>query len=153
MQKLLLGTAFLALATAASAQEETTVAMDQVPAAVIEAATANASGMTFESVAMDGEVYEFKTKSADGMAMEVDVMADGTIEEIEKQIDASALPAEVTAALEQNLAGFAPTMVEESTREGGKIIYEFEGQHDGKEIDAEINADGTGYTMNDDAAG
>jgi hypothetical protein len=33
------------------------------------------------------------------------------------------------------------------------VIYEFEGTHEGQEIDAEIHADGTGFMQNEDTAG
>ena len=151
---LLVTTALLALATAAAAQEETTMTMEEVPAAVMEAATAaNAMGTEFESVAMDDGIYEFAGTGSDGMGYEVDVMEDGTVEEVERQIEASALPAEVAAALEAEMAGFTPDYVEESTRADGAVVYEFEGTHEGQEIDAEINADGSGFTQNNDATG
>ena len=140
-------------ALAQTTAEESSMKLEEVPAAVMTAANANANGTTFDKAQMDGEVYELSGKMANGMMMEVDVMADGTIEEVEEQIEMSALPAEVSASLEKELAGFAPTMIEKSTRAEGVVIYEFEGSHDGKEIDAEIAADGTGFAMNDDLAG
>jgi hypothetical protein len=155
MKTTLLATAaLLAAATAAAAQEETTMTMEEVPANVMEAATAaNTMGTEFESVSMDDGVYEFAGTGSDGMGYEVDVMEDGTVEEVERQIEASALPAEVAAALEAEMAGFTPDYVEESTRADGAVVYEFEGAHEGQAVDAEINADGTGFTMNEDAAG
>lgn len=146
--------ALLSVAAAAQAQEETAMTMEEVPAAVMEAATAaNTMGTEFESVAMDDGVYEFAGTGSDGMGYEVDVMEDGTIEEVEKQVSMDALPAEVTAALEAEMAGFTPDYIEESTRTDGTVMYEFEGTHDGQAIDAEMAADGTGFTMNEDAAG
>lgn len=153
MNKFILAAAVAVVGTAVTAQEEATVAMEDVPPAVMEAAMANANGITFDTVAMDDGVYEFAGKMASGMGMEVDVMEDGTIEEIEEQIDVAALPAEVSATLTASLAGFEPTYVEKSTRAEGMVVYEFEGTHEGKEIDAEINADGSNFVMNDDMAG
>ncbi len=153
MKTLLSTAALLLLATVAAAQEETTMTMDEVPANIMEVANANANGMTFETVALDDGVYEFAATGEDGMGYEVDVTEDGTVEEIEREIAMDALPAEVTAALEAELAGFTPDYIEESTREDGSIVYEFEGTHEGAAIDAEINADGTGFTQNEDAAG
>ncbi len=153
MKTLLSTAALLLLATVAAAQEETTMTMDEVPANIMEVANANANGMTFETVALDDGVYEFAATGEDGMGYEVDVTEDGTVEEIEREIAMDALPAEVTAALEAELAGFTPDYIEESTREDGSIVYEFEGTHEGAVIDAEINADGTGFTQNEDAAG
>ena len=80
-------------------------------------------------------------------------MTNDDVSALEREIEASALPAEVAATLEAELAGFAPDTVEESTREDGRVVYEFEGTHEGAAIDAEIAADGTGFAMNDDLAG
>lgn len=154
MKALLLGAATLALSSAALAQEETTMTMEEVPAAVMDAANAaNTMGVTFDAVAMDEGVYEFSGTMESGMGYEVDVMEDGTVEELEEQIDAADLPEAVTAALETNLAGFTPDYVERSTRTDGAIVYEFEGTHEGQAIDAEINEDGSNFMMNEDAAG
>jgi len=154
MNKFLIATAVLTFGTAATAQEETTMTMEEVPPTVMEAATAaNNMGTEFESVAMDDGVYEFAGTGSDGMDYEIDVMEDGSIEEVEKQIAMEALPAEVTTALEAEMAGFTPEYIEESTRPEGVVVYEFEGTHEGQTIDAEINADGTGFMMNEDAAG
>lgn len=154
MKALLLSAVALALGSAALAQEETTMTMEEVPANVMEAANAaNTKGVTFEAVAMDDGVYEFSGAMEGGMGYEVDVTEDGTVEEIEEQIDASELPEAVSAALESNLAGFTPDYVERSTRADGAVVYEFEGAHEGAAIDAEINEDGSNFMMNEDAAG
>ncbi|KGJ03008.1 PepSY domain-containing protein [Paracoccus sphaerophysae] len=145
------------LAVPAFAQEEKKMELSAVPAAAMEAAQKAAPGVTFESVSMDDDegtdTYELVGKLASGKTVEVDVLADGTIEEVEEEIDAAAVPAEVKATLDKELAGFAPTMVEKSTRPQGKIVYEFEGSFEGKEIDAEIDADGSNFTRHDDMAG
>lgn len=86
------------------------------------------------------------------MMLEVDVLEDGTMEKVEEQIEKSALPEAVTKTLAEKLPKFEPTMVEKSTRPNNVVIYEFEGTHDGKEIDAEINSDGSNFTSNDDAS-
>lgn len=158
MNKFAATLAVLGLAAPAYAQEENEMSMEEVPAAAMEAAQANANGVEFESVAMDPDAgtdtYEFAGTMENGMAYEVDVLADGTIEEIEEEIEMDALPEEVMTALEENLSGFTPDMVEKSTREEGQtVVYEFEGTHDGGEIDAEINEDGSNFMMNEDQAG
>ena len=154
MKALLLSAATLAIATTALAQEETTMTMEEVPTTVMEAATAaNTMGVTFDAVAMDEGVYEFSGTMEGGMGYEVDVMEDGTIEEVEEQIEASDLPEAVTAALETNLAGFTPDYVERSTHADGSIVYEFEGTHEGQTIDAEFYEDGSNFMTNEDSAG
>lgn len=89
-----------------------------------------------------------------GKAIEVDVLADGTVEDVEEETDMSEVPQEVSAAPEQNLAGFQPKFIEKSTRDDGDtVIYEFEGEPDGEQIDTEIESDGSNFTMNEDTAG
>lgn len=162
MKTLLTAAASLALAAAAAqAQEETAMTLEEVPQPALDAAMAmlEEAGIstTFDAVALDDDegtmTYEMSGMMEDGMKVEVDVLEDGTVEELEREIAIDALPAEVAATLEAELPGFAPTMIEESTRPDGVVIYEFEGTHEGVEIDAEIAADGTGFTMNEDAAG
>lgn len=160
MKTLLATTAAIMLATAAStvavAQEadESTMAMADVPAAVMEAATAaNATGTEFETVALDDGVHEFAGTQESDMGYEIDVMEDGFIEEIETQIDAAELPAEVAATVAAEMAAAELTYIEKSKRADGVVVDEFEGTMDGAAVDAEINADGTGYAMNDDMAG
>ena len=161
MKALLLGAALSALASAALAQEETTMTLEEVPQAAMDAAMAQLTEAgitaTLDTVATDDDegtmTYELSGTMEDGMTVEVDVLEDGTFEELEREIAMDALPPEVVAALEQELPGFQPTTLEESTRPDGAVIYEFEGTHEGQEIDAEIQADGTGFMQNEDTAG
>lgn len=162
MKTLLLATAALGLALPALAQaqanpDESTISMDEVPQEVMATAQENAAGATFEQVSVENEdgteIYEFAT-TKDGMGFEVDVLADGTLEEIEEEIAMDALPEAVSSALEAELAGFEPSYIEKSTRDDGStIVYEFEGEHEGQAIDAEIAEDGSNFTMNEDVAG
>ncbi len=160
MRYLMIPAVALTLALPATAQEEATIAMEEVPQAAMDAAnTANTIGCTFETVGLDDDegtaTYELAGTMANGMGCEIDVLEDGTVEEIEEQIEMTALPESVTAALEAEMAGFQPEYIEKSTRpaENNAVFYEFEGMHDGKEIDAELAEDGTGFMMNDDTAG
>ena len=157
---LITSAAALALSLPAFAQEENAISMDEVPEAALAAAQENApEGITeFESVQIDDdggtETYEFAATKEDGMAIEVDVLADGTLEEIEEEVAMDAVPQPVSAALDGELPGFEPSFVEKSTREDGSlIVYEFEGQHEGQEIDVEIDEDGSNLVRNEDAAG
>lgn len=159
MKTLMIAAAAFALAAPALAQEENEVSMDEVPEAAMQAALDNAPGgqTEFDSVAIDPdddtETYEFAGTMENGMGFEVDVLADGTVEEIEEEITMEEVPEEVTAALEENATGFEPSYIERSTREDGEmIVYEMEGMMDGQEVDIEINEDGSNYTMNEDSA-
>ena len=161
MQKLFVIAGVLGLAVPAFAQEENQISMDEVPQAAMEAAQAEADalGVSFDSVQMDDDqgtmTYELSGPMENGMMLEIDVLEDGTVEEIEEEVEMTAVPQEVSATLEENLPGFQPDFVEKSTRpaEDGRVVYEFEGTHEGGEIDVEIDEDGSNYTMNEDAAG
>ena len=156
MKRLLVVAAIIGFAGPALAQDETKITMEEAPQAAKDAAMKAVSGVTFETVQIDNdegtETFEFGGV-ANGVKVEVDVLADGTIEEIEQQIDQSELPAEVRAALDANLPGFQPTMVEKSMRPDDLVVYELEGSHDGKDVDVEVNADGSNYKLVDDMAG
>ena len=102
----------------------------------------------------DNETYEFSGAEEDGAMIEVDVLADGTFEEIEEQIDMEAVPQPVSAMLDFAVPGMEPTFIEKSTRdEGSTIIYGFEGQLGGQPVDVEIDEDGSGFVNNADMAG
>lgn len=161
MQKFLVTAAVLGLAAPAFAQEESQISMDEVPQVAMDAAQAEADamGVSFENVQVDDDqgtmTYELSGQMENGMMLEIDVLEDGTVEEIEEEVEMSAVPQEVAATLEENLSGFQPDFVEKSTRpaEDGRVVYEFEGTHEGGEVDVEINEDGSNYMMNQDAAG
>ena len=147
--------AVAAFATAAQAQDE--MSMDEAPAEARAAARAAAPGMSFDSVGLDLDggqaTYEFAGKNADGMTVEVDVLADGQVLEIERQIDMSEVPSAVKTLLDRYAAGMQPEMIEESTHANFEIWYEFGGTLDGSEIDAEVSADGKRIMIQDDQAG
>ena len=147
--------------TLAFAQEENAVDMADVPPAAMEAASAEAGKLglqdvQFASVSIDPdagtETYEFLTTAASGKSLEIDVLADGTVEEVEEEIEMGDLPEPVLATLESELSGFEPSMVERSTR-ADKVVFEFEGMMDGREIDVEIDEDGSNFMQEGDMEG
>ena len=164
MNKLLATAAALAFAlpafaqTSGGASEESAITMDDVPEAAMTAAQENAMGVEFENVQIDPdnetETFEFAGTKEDGMSLEVDVLADGTIEEIEEEITMEQVPQAVSATLDAEVSGMEPSFIEKSTREDGSlIVYEFEGTLDGQEVDVEVNEDGSNFVRNEDAAG
>ena len=163
MKKFLLATAAIGLALPAFAQvsgdaaEENVISMDEVPEAARTAAEENSMGVTFDKVQIDDdggtETYEFSGAKEDGTMIEVDVLADGTVEEIEEQIDMEAVPQPVSATLDSEVPGLDPTFIEKSTRDdGATIVYEFEGELEGQPVDVEIDEDGSGFVNNADMA-
>lgn len=156
MTRLMTGTALATLlALPALAQEEGEMSMDEVPQEVMSAAEeANSIGCEFESAAMDEGTYELAGTMQGGMGCEIDVLEDGTIDEVEEEIAMEDVPEAVSSTLESEMSGFEPSYIERSHRENGEsVFYEFEGTHDGGEVDVEIAEDGSGFEMQDDSAG
>ncbi len=143
-----------ALFTPSFAQDETEISFDDVPEIVMEAALATAPGVTFERVSIEVEngvpIYEFEATDHAGNHIEIDVFEDGSIEEIEMEIDIDDVPAVVIAALEETAPGFTATYVEFSVRDGNVYVYEFEGDYQGRAVDIEIAENGDVLFMSDD---
>ena len=139
---------------AASAQS---VEMSAVPPTVVAVARAAVPGVEWTKAGIDVDiatmtpVYEI-TGTIGGRQVEVDVTVTGEIDEIERQVEMSAVPQKAQALLRAYLPQFQPTMVEHSTRKGGRVVYELEGRHDGREIDVEVGEAGDVIMINDDAA-
>lgn len=140
----------------AFAGEENTVNMKDVPPAAKAAAMAAAPGVKFDKVGLDMDdgtaSYEFAGKM-DGKAIELDVMEDGTVEEMEHEISMDEVPERVSKTLKKHMGDFEPKFIEKSVRNGFQVYYEFEGEGpEGGELDVEISADGKKIIIQDDTA-
>lgn len=135
-----------ALGFLAPVSAEDDASPDEAPATVKAAAMAAVPGGELTELSIDEDdgvkVYEFDAVTADGDAVEIDVLEDGTVEEIEQEIALADVPPGVLAKLEETAPGFQAEEIERSSRPGGVEIYEFEGEHDGQEAELEIDADG-----------
>lgn len=172
MSKRLLATSvcaalFLSLVSVATAQDATPepmitegieeeISMDQVPnwvrSAANEAAEYYFPGATFESVQFDvgGELsaFEFAGTSAEGATIEIDILPDGSLQEVEEIIDESGVPAEALTTLQTYVADFTVADYERSIRPQSngivQVWYEFGGTNAaGEEFDVEVNEAGT----------
>lgn len=149
-QNFLLASVALAFASGAAIAQDTgeqTIEISAIPQPVMAAAEEAESGMDFTEANTETEggktIYEIRGKDSAGMTVEVDVSEDGTVEEIERQIAADKVPANVMAALRMEVPNFQPTLIETSERDGAVTTYEFEGTADGKTWDVEVSADGS----------
>jgi hypothetical protein len=144
----------VAISPAAFAQD---MKVEDAPAAVRAVALLAAGGLPLESVALDLDggiaTYEFKTKTERGTQLEIDVTADGHIDELEEEITINDVPGQVTELLARHFPGLKPTFIERSTRGSLAVWYEFEGTHDGRELDIEVRSDGRVILIQDDTAG
>lgn len=135
--------------TAKTETDESAVTMADVPVNVRMAAMAVASAEGYRiqqistEVERDGRLdYEFG-----GDGFEIDIAADGTLDEIEVVTPLEALPEEARTTLSQLLGDFEPSSVEASTRPGGVVVYEFEGQLRESNVDVELSADAQQMTL------
>jgi hypothetical protein len=156
--------AFTAFAAAATAQAQSAkLETNQLPPHI--AAAARAAG-GFEQITEAGieiengrPIFEIKGRTRDGRVREVDILASGEIEEIEDEIQQGEVPQPVMQTLQKWMPNFRPTKFERSERPvpGGSgvtsLVYEFEGQHGGVEVDVEVAADGSRLTIVDDTRG
>ncbi|MEO1152041.1 MAG: hypothetical protein AAFW83_13785 [Pseudomonadota bacterium] len=139
---------FVSVSSAAlSAAAFQPVSFEDVPAHVLETAQKTAPGVTFDKVSTENEagvtVYEFEATDYRGRHIEVDVRADGSLEEIEMEIDESEVPDTVLAALNADQKDFTVRYIEVSVRANGFHVYEFEGiTAAGGRLDIEIAEDG-----------
>ena len=143
------GIAALALSCGpAPAQDsvEKIIDLSEVPKAAMTAARAAAGDveLTVGNTETKGDktVYELRGRMADGMTLEVDVFADGTIEEVEREIDPAEVPKVVMDAVKAKYPGFTARRVEANERGGQLVEYNIEGRRsDGKMFDVEVKAD------------
>lgn len=104
-------------------------------------------------------VFEIKGRTREGKVREVDLLTSGEVEEIEEEIAQNEVPAPVMQALQRWMPNFRPTKMERSERPipgtagASHMMYEFEGQHGGMEVDVEVAADGSRLLLVDDTRG
>ncbi len=144
------------LAAAAHAEGETAISFDAVPANVMDTALTTAPGVEFEKVSTEEEngatIYEFEATTFEGKHVEVDVREDGTLMEIEMEMDFDEVPDAVVETLLAAYPDFAETYVEASIRGDWSTVYEIEGDtRDGERVAVEISEVGEIITVSDEA--
>ena len=155
LPRALLFVSAFAFSAPAFAQDETEIAMEDVPENVLDVALNTAPGVEFERVSIEVEngvvIYEFEAKDHKGCHIEIDVTEDGQLEEIEMEIAMDEVPQAVAATLERTAPGFRAEYIELSVRDGGAaFVYEFEGNIDGAPVDIEIAENGALIFISDD---
>lgn len=152
----MLAAALLLATGSAGAGEQVTVALSQVPAALLQAARAAMPQAEFTSANTESEaggplVYELQGRTADGRKLEVDVFESGEIEEIEVEFTRDLVPGAVLLAVERAYPGFVPEFIEASHSAAKKVVqYEFVGRAGGRQLDLDVSADGRQVRLADD---
>lgn len=91
------------------------------------------------------KIYELGGKQKNGCPFEVDIIAPGTLDEVEYQLPS--VPGVIQSAIKSQVPGFKATSVEKSVRPGGVVVYEVEGVKGGVEYEVDVNANGTNVTV------
>ncbi|WP_026942783.1 PepSY domain-containing protein [Hellea balneolensis] len=114
----------------------------EVPTAALKTAEHYAPGVVFTRYAYEDEngqrIYEFEAHDMDGRHIEVDVLADGTLQEIEMEKEWDEVPIYVAMELTIEHPNFSPEFIEASIRPNGETVYEFEGIEAGLPTDYEV---------------
>lgn len=137
----------MAFATTIQAYDNTEISFNDVPKHVLATAKQYAPSINFERYAVDNEngklVYEFEGRDAFGKHIEIDVLPDGTLEEIELETSWDEVPVSIQIKLSIDAKDFKPSFIERSIRADGTTVYEFEAvQSDGTLREIEIMNDG-----------
>jgi hypothetical protein len=157
MRLIMLAAASAAAVLSAAAANAQSVEMNTLPPTIVAVANAAAPDVEWSKAGIDVDfdsltpVYEL-TGSQGGKQVEIDITPMGVVDEMETEIEMSAVPKAVQDMLGAYLPEFQATMVERSVRQHGVVFYEFAGQHDGREIDVEVSEAGDIIMINDDAA-
>jgi uncharacterized membrane protein YkoI len=122
------------------------IRLTDVPAAVratIERELGSVRPEDIERHTEEGTVhYEVDAETADDRDIDLEVAEDGTLLERKEEVRLTDVPAAVRATIKRELGGVMPEQVERVT-EKGTIHYEVEAEVSGKEIELEIDEDGT----------
>ena len=140
----LIATATIALALSAAAQERK-LTREQLPAPVAATVDRETKGATVKGFATEREhgkkVYEAETL-VNGHTRDLQVAEDGTLNEIEEEVSAEALPPDVRNALTANAKGAQITKVESLTKGGKLVAYEAATLKNGKKGEIQVGPDG-----------
>ena len=114
------------IAWSAEGQDEDSITMKDVPVEVKAAAQAAGNGTKLDKVGLDLDngtaTYELAGKGADGKMIEIDVLSDGTIEEIEQEISMDAVPEAVKKTMAKYMPKFKADKAEKSTRTNFEVF-------------------------------
>ena len=106
---------------------ETKVKRADLPAAVEKTVQAQSAGATIKGFAKDvegGQVEYEVEMTVNGHGKDVSIAKDGTVLEIEEEVELSSLPAAAKNALEAHAKSGKVTKVESVTRKGKIVSYE-----------------------------
>lgn len=135
----------LSTVVAAGAQEKKIERKD-LPAAVAATVDRETKGATVKGFSSERErgktVYEAETV-VNGKTRDIEIAADGTVTEVEQEVEIASLPVKVQQALSTKAAGGRITKVESLTKGGKLVAYEAAMVKDGKRSEFQVGPDGS----------
>jgi hypothetical protein len=142
-----LGLLIVVLLLMAGASQGEDISLSEVPAAVrvvIERELKDAEIDDLERDKDDGEiVYKIDAKSDNDNDIKLKIAEDGTVLELEKEMDADDLPAVILEAVKKFVGEIYIDDVEKRARKGSKAFYRIRGDNDDLEIELQVGEDGT----------
>lgn len=138
--------AVLSLEAALAAQEnEKKIQRSDLPAAVEKTVAAQSQGATIKGFSQEqenGQTYYEAEMMVGGHTKDVLITKDGSVAEVEEQVEFDSLPAAVKEGLQNKAAHGKIVKVESLTKHDRIVAYEAKVQADGKKKEIQVGFDG-----------
>jgi hypothetical protein len=146
-----LGFAILIASGIAGAQEKKLKKTD-LPAAVQKTAEEQSKGATVRGYASemeDGQLQYEAELTVDGHAKDVTIAPDGSVKEVEEEVEIEKLPATVRKALQKKAGAARILSVESLTKHEKLVAYEARVITGGKKSEVQVGPDGKDLTKSE----
>jgi hypothetical protein len=128
-----------------SAAQERRIEKSDLPPAVQRAADEQSKGATVRgySTEIENGKREYELESmVNGRSRDVTIAPDGTVLEVEQQVEMGELPASVRDALQAQTGSGKITRIESLTKQGKLVAYEAQVRRAGKRSEIQVGPDG-----------
>ena len=124
---------------------EKKIAKSSLPPAVVKTVQEQSQGATVRGYTQDSDhgktEYEVEM-TVDGHSKDVSIAADGSVLEVEEQVQMAGLPATVQAGLSQKAGSGKITKIESITKHGAIVAYEAQVMTQGKHKEIQVGPNG-----------
>jgi uncharacterized membrane protein YkoI len=145
--------ATLMLAAGLAFAAETQIMRSDLPPAVEKTVQQQSVGATIKGFSKEVEggqvVYEIKM-TVNGHGKDVDIATDGTVLEIEEEVELSSIPASAQSALSVLAKGAKIVKVESVTKRGKIVSYEAKVLHGSKKSEIAVGPNGEAVPQDND---
>lgn len=137
--------ALILLSVVSSSAKERSITKSDLPAAVQKAADEQGKGATVRgySTEIENGKREYEVESTiNGHSRDVTIAPDGTVLEVEEQVEMQDLPEPVRDALQAKAGSGKITKIESLTKRGQLVAYEAQVRSRGKHSEIQVGPDG-----------